>query len=155
MEGAYFGAVAATLGAVRRTITEQGREKVPPASKLDTEGDTRWIYEFFRVADSLEMEPFLALHTDDVSLTVGNYPTTVGKDALRAGIGGLWSKLKGMSHSLSGAWSLHDGSIGIAETQCMYTRLDGTTYTIRPCTILRRRAGLICDLRIHADMTQL
>lgn len=155
MEGAYFGAVAATLGAVRRTITEQGRQKVPPASALDTSGDPGWIYEFFRVADSLEMEPFLALHTDDVSLTVANYPTTTGQEALRAGIGGLWSRIKGMSHSLSGAWSLHDGQLGIAESVCMYTRLDNTTYTVRPCTVLRRRGGKIASLRIHVDVTGL
>ena len=155
MEGAYFGAVAATLGAVRRTITEQGRQKVPPASALDTSGDPGWIYEFFRVADSLQMEPFLALHTDDVNLTVANYPTTTGKEALRAGIGGLWSRIKGMSHSLSGAWSLHDGQLGIAESVCMYTRLDNTTYTVRPCTVLRRRGGKIASLRIHVDVTGL
>ena len=77
MEGAYLGAVAATLGAVRRTVVEQGREKLPPASEIDVAGDNKWIYDFFRVADRLEMEPFLAMFTDDVHLTFANYPTSV------------------------------------------------------------------------------
>ena len=155
MEGAYLGAVAATLGAVRRTVDDQGRETIPPQHQRDAIGDTRWIYEFFRIADSLDMERFLALHTEDVCLTFANYPTTVGRDALRAAIGGLWSQIKAMSHSLSGAWSLHDGQIGIAESSCMYTRLNDTLYTVRPCTVLRRRGGKIEDVRIHVDATHL
>src|ERR1700685_4746523 len=47
MEPAYFGAVAATLGAVRRAVIEQGRDKLPPESALDVAGDNRWIFEFF------------------------------------------------------------------------------------------------------------
>lgn len=155
MEGAYLGAVTSTLGAVRRTVEERGREAIPFKSSTDSAGDTRWIFEFFRSADSLNMERFLALHTDDVSVTVANYPTAIGKNALQDAIGGVWKQLKAMSHSISGAWSLYDGAVGIAESLCMYTRLDGTTYTIRPCTILRRRSGLICELRIGADMSQL
>jgi len=155
MEGAYLGAVASTLAAVRRTVEERGREAIPFRNSTDTSGDTHWIFEFFRIADSLNMEQFLALHTDDVSVTVANYPNSRGKSALAGAIGGVWQRIKAMSHSVSGAWSLHDGAVGIAETECLYTRLDGTTYKIRPCTILRRRGGLIYDLRICADITQL
>jgi hypothetical protein len=155
MEGAYLGAVASTLAAVRRTVDERGREAIPFKSSTDTCGDTHWIFEFFRVADSLDMDRFLALHTEDVSVTVANYPTVTGRNALANSIGSVWKRIKSMSHSISGAWSLHEGAVGIAESSCMYTRLDGTTYTIRPCTVLRRRSGLICDLRIGADMSQL
>jgi Domain of unknown function (DUF1857)/SnoaL-like domain len=155
MEGAYMGAVASTLGAVRRTVTDQGRGALPLERERDSVGDTRWIYEFYRVADSMDMERFLALHTEDVRLTFANYPTTVGHEALRAAIGGLWSRIKAMSHSLSGAWSMHDGQIGIAESTCMYTRLDDTLYTVRPCTVIRRRGDKIEDLRIHVDTSGL
>jgi len=155
MEGAYMGAVAATLGAVRRTVTDQGRESLPFEHERDSAGDTRWIYEFYRIADSLNMEKFLALHTDDVRLTFSNYPTVVGHAALGAAIGGLWSKIKAMSHGLSGAWSLHNGQIGIAESTCMYTRLDDSLHMVRPCTVLRRRGDKIEELRIHVDATGL
>ena len=151
MEGAYLGAVAATLGAVRRTVAEQGRDKMTPGSPIDN----RWIFEFFRTADSLDMPRFLAMFADDVRLTFANYPTTVGIEAVRAGIGGLWGRIKGMSHSLTGAWSLHGGEVGIAESQCMYTRPDDTVFTVRPCTVLRRRGGKVADLRIHVDLNGL
>jgi hypothetical protein len=155
MEGAYLGAVASTLAAVRRTVEEQGREAIPFRSSADTAGDARWIFDFFRVADSLDMNRFLALHSEDVSVTVANYPTVTGKSGLANAIGAVWMRIKAMSHSISGAWSLHDGTVGIAESQCMYTRLDGSIYTVKPCTVLRRRDGLIHDLRIGVDMSQL
>lgn len=155
MEGAYLGAVASTLAAVRRTVEERGRQAIPFRSPADTAGDVSWIFEFFAIADSLNMDRFLALHSEDVTVSVANYPAVSGRSGLAAAIGGVWKNLKAMSHSISGAWSLHDGTVGIAESLCMYTRLDGTMYTIRPNTILRRRGGLICDLRIGADMSEL
>jgi len=155
MEGAYLGAVAATLAAVRRTVEEQGRDKMTPGSPIDAEGDNRWIFEFFRAADSLDMARFLAVLTDDIRLTFSNHPTTVGKEAVRQGIGGLWQSIKGMSHSLTGAWSLHGGQVGIAESQCMYTRKDDSVYMARPCTVLRRKGDKVADLRIHVDLNGL
>jgi hypothetical protein len=37
----------------------------------------------------------------------------------------------------------------------MYTRRDDTLYTIKCATVLRRRGDQVCDIRIHADVTQL
>ena len=139
---------------MRRTVEERGREEFPPANESDAAGDNRWIYEFYRVADSLDMQRFLACTLTTLRLTFANYPTSVGKQHLEAAIGGLWKRIKGMSHSLSGAWSLHDGKVGIAEGSCMYTRLDDTLFTILG-TMLRRRGDLIGDLRIHVDVNGL
>ena len=155
MEGAYMGAVAATLGAVRRTVVEQGRDKIPPASPDDVLGNNKWIYDFFKVTDTLQMEPFLELFTDDVQLTFGNSPTSTGKAALRGAIGGLWSQISGMSHSLSGAWSMHEGRVGVAESTAMYTRKDGSLYVAQPATVLHRRGEKISQLRIHVDINGL
>jgi ketosteroid isomerase-like protein len=155
MEGMYLNAVASTLAAVRRTVAEQGREALPLASASDASGDNRWIYEYYRAADSLDLNRLLAQHTDDVRLTFANHPTMVGKDKFREVIGGLWSTLNGMSHSISGAWSLHNGAVGIAEAAVMYTRKDNTLFTINACTVLRRRDGKVADIRIHADVNGL
>jgi hypothetical protein len=40
MEGAYLGAVASTLAAVRRTVDEKGREHLAPKHPTDAAGDT-------------------------------------------------------------------------------------------------------------------
>jgi ketosteroid isomerase-like protein len=155
MEGMYLNAVASTLAAVRRTVEEKGREALPPASERDAAGDHRWIYEYFRAADSLDLERLLSQHTDDVRLTFANYPTVAGKEKFREAIGGLWATIKGMSHSITGAWSLHHDQVGIAEAIVMYTRKDDSLFTIKACTVLRRRGGKVADIRIHADLNGL
>jgi hypothetical protein len=155
MEGAYFGAVASTLAAVRRTVDEQGREKLPPTSPRDRSGNVEWVYEFFRAADSLDLDRFASMHTEDIRLTFANAPTTIGHEPLRAAIGGLWTSIKAMSHSFSGVWSLHNDTLGIAEGTCMYTRLNDTIHTVKTCTVLRRRGGKVEDLRVHVDATGL
>ncbi|HUA25018.1 MAG TPA: AtaL-like protein [Steroidobacteraceae bacterium] len=156
MEGAYFGAVASTLAAVRRTVDEEGRAKLPLTSEFDSDGDPSWIYDFFKSADSLDIARLSAHMTEDCRLTFANYPTVRGKKAFADTIGGaVYSRVKAMSHSLTGAWSVHNGRVGIAETIVMYTRLDGSLYVIKASTTFRRRDGKVYDLRIHADATQL
>jgi len=155
MEGMYLNAVASTLAAVRRTVDEQGREALPPANETDLAGDNRWIYEYFRAADSLDMNRLLAQHTDDVRLTFANHPTLTGTESFRQAIGGLWSQIKGMSHSISGAWSINDGAVGVSEAIVAYTRKNDTLFAIKACTVLRRRDGKVSDIRIHADVNGL
>jgi hypothetical protein len=155
MEGAYLGAVASTLAAVRRTVDDQGREKLPLADEIDAAGDTQWIYEFFRSADSLDLDRLAAHMTEDSRLTFANSPVALGKEAFRNTIGGFWTTIKGMSHSISGAWSLHGGRVGIAEMLVMYTRHDDSLLVAKTCTVLRRRGDKVHDMRIHIDASQL
>jgi ketosteroid isomerase-like protein len=124
-------------------------------SQHDAAGDNRWIHEYFRAADSLDLERLLSQHTDDVRLTFGNYPTVTGKQKFGEAIGGLWAGLNGMSHSLTGAWSLHGDQVGIAESIVAYTRKDDSIFTAKACTVLRRRDGKVADIRIHADLNGL
>src|SRR5260370_13487404 len=56
MESAYLGAVASTLAALRRTVDDQGRQKMPVADEIDSAGDHLWIYERFRSAGRLDLE---------------------------------------------------------------------------------------------------
>jgi Domain of unknown function (DUF1857)/SnoaL-like domain len=155
MEGAYMGAVASTLAAVRRTVDEQGRDKLPMESPVDSAGENQWMYEFFRSADSLDLDRLSDHMSDDVRLSFANYPTSQGKEAFRQAIGGLWGRINGMSHSITGAWSLHDGRVGIGELIVQYTRRDNSLYTVKCVSVLRRRDDKICDIRIHADVSQL
>jgi ketosteroid isomerase-like protein len=151
MESAYLNAVASTLAAVRRTVDEKGREQLAPKHPTDTAGDTKWIYDYYRAVDGMDMERTLAQHTDDTTLTFANFPTVHGKEGYKAAIGQLWSSIKGLSHSMTGAWALHGGQVGIAEAIVQYTRPDDSLVAIKFCTVLRRRGDKIADIRIYGD----
>jgi ketosteroid isomerase-like protein len=155
MESAYLNAVASTLAAVRRTVDEKGREHLPPKNPNDAAGDTRWIYDYYRAVDAMDMERTLAQHTDDTTLTFANHPTVHGKEGYKAAIGHLWGSIKALSHSMTGAWSMHDGQVGVAEAIVQYTRMDDSLCAIKFCTVLRRRGDKIADIRIYGDATPL
>jgi hypothetical protein len=155
MEGMYFGAVASTLDAVRRTVRERGSQALAEGQSVDFTGETSWIYEYYVAADTLDLDRLLPLHTEDTRLAFANYPVVEGKEGFRAAIGGFWSTIRGMSHQVTGAWSLHGGRIGIAELIVTYTRRDGSQAIVKACTVLRRRGAQVSDIRIHGDFTAL
>ena len=156
MESAYLNAVASTLAAVRRTVDEKGREHLAPKHPTDAAGDTKWIYDYYRAVDAMDMERTLAQHTDDTTLTFANHPDRARQGEgtrRRSAICGEVSK--GLSHSMTGAWSMHDGQVGVAEAIVQYTRLDDSLCAIKFCTTLRRRGDKIADIRIYGDATPL
>jgi len=63
--------------------------------------------------------------------------------------------IKGLSHSMTGAWSIHDGQVGIAEAIVQYTRLDDSLVAIKFCSVLRRRGDKIADQRVYGDASPL
>jgi hypothetical protein len=155
LKDAYREAVTDTLEAVRWAVKEKGRESIPPKNATDVAGDNRWLYEYYRAVDALQLEPFLVLHTDDIQITWCNYPTIQGIDSLRAMTGDVWGGIKAISHTLCGAWSLYDDQVGIVELQVMYTRKNDSICLANACSVLRRRGDKICRLKVHADLTHL
>lgn len=153
MEGMYFGAVASTLDAVRKTVRDRGSQALADGQSVNSTGETRWMTEYYEAADSLDLDRLLPLHTDDTRLSFANYPVVEGKEGFRATIGGFWSTIQAMSHQITGAWSLHGGRIGIAELIVTYTRRDGSQTIVKACTVIRRRGEQVSDLRIHGDFT--
>ncbi len=83
-----------------------------------------WVKRYYSVVDSMNVEEFTALHTEDVRLRFGNAETVVGRDAVVQGIADFWGAIKGLRHMTL------------------------------PCTsILRKRGDLLQDLRIYMDVS--
>jgi hypothetical protein len=62
-----------------------------------------WIRKAIAACDSMNIDEFLALHTEDVRFRIGNNETLIGREALRHGVEKLWSSLKSMSHDITAA----------------------------------------------------
>ena len=48
-----------------------------------------WVKRYYSVVDSMNVEEFTALHSEDVRLRFGNAETVVGRDAVVSGIAGF------------------------------------------------------------------
>ena len=112
-----------------------------------------WIRNYFRTVDEMDLEAYLALHTDDVRFRFANAPTTTGKEAIREGLTQFWGSIAGLRHDIVQMWDT--GDVGINEAVTVYTRKDGSQVGIPVTTILRRRGILVEDIRIYMDLAPL
>jgi ketosteroid isomerase-like protein len=144
MEGDYLGAVQATLSAIRQWVKE---------GTLETTSDTNWVKDYYAAVDSMNMEQYLAYHTDDIKFRFGSTPTTVGKEAIEQGLNQLWGALESLRHQMSGVWQI--GNVTIVEAEITYTRKDGKVVVLPAATILRRDGNLVSDIRINMDINPL
>src|SRR6266849_2461942 len=96
-----------------------------------------WVKHYYAVVDSMDLEKFAPLHTEDVHLRFGNTD--------------FWGAIKGLRHNFVQTWD--EGDVEIVEALIDYTRHDGKVVTL-PCTsILRKRGALAQDLRIYMDVS--
>jgi ketosteroid isomerase-like protein len=150
-ESAYLNAVNATLEAIRRVVREQG--SINGAGRNPGMANSEWIHAYFRTVDSMDMEAYLALHTDDVRFRFGNQPMTTGKEPIREGLSQLWGSIGGLRHEIVRTWDT--GDTGVSEAVTVYTRKDGSEIGLPVTTILRRRGELVEDIRIYMDLAPL
>src|SRR5260370_11811965 len=78
-----------------------------------------WVKRYYSVVDSMNVEEFTALHTEDVRLRFGNAETVVGRDAVVQGIADFWGAIKGLRHNFVQTWD--DGDVEIVEALIHYT----------------------------------
>lgn len=153
MRPAYANAVAATLAAVRRTVSELGPAALSGSAVAPIRPDVpEWLVAYYTAVDSLDLDAVLALHTDDTTVTFGNNPTAVGKEQMAGAIGGLFSILRGMRHTFVRTWETDGGTVGVLDARVTYLLVNGASVTVPTASLLTRRDGLISDLRINIDM---
>ena len=112
-----------------------------------------WIRDYFGIVDRMDMDGYLALHTDEVRFRFANAPTTTGKDPIREGLTQLWGSIAGLRHDIVQTWDTDVA--GISEANVVYTRKDGSQVGIPATSILRKRGDLVDDVRIYMDLTPL
>jgi hypothetical protein len=99
----------------------------------------------------MNMDGFLAGLTPDVEVVFGNNPPMNGLDAVRAGIGGFWSSIDGLTHHFRNI--VEQGGLTVMESHVEYRRKDNTAVSIPCVTVLDRDGDKIRSLRVYSDMS--
>lgn len=142
MEAAYFGAVASTLAAVRRTV-EEAR-----AAADD------WTSAFFRDADTLIVDKLIAWFTETVEVRFGNAPAIHGTTAAAQAFRQFYGSLSGMRHRREALVS--SGDLAAQMAVVTYTRRDGSEVSMPVASHLRRVGDRKIDrLWIFIDLAPL
>lgn len=142
MEGAYFGAVASTLAAVRRTV-EEARA-----------ADDDWTSAFFRDADTLVVEALIAWFAETIEVRFGNAPPIHGKTAAEQAFRQFYTSLSGMRHRRE--VTVSSGDLVAQMAVVTYTRRDGSEVSMPVASHLRRAGDKRIDrLWIFIDLAPL
>jgi ketosteroid isomerase-like protein len=115
---------------------------------------SNWVAEYFAVVDSMNMEKFLDMHTDDCVVEFANNPPAKGREQISEAIGALWAAIAGLRHEPRNRWVTQDGT-GVQEATVVYTTHGGTEVPLPVSSILTQRDGKVDSLRIYMDIAPL
>lgn len=110
-----------------------------------------WAKRYYEAVDSMDLETYATLHTEDARLRFGNAPPAEGKQAILDGISHFWETIKGLRHDFQQVWE--EGDATIVEALITYTRMDDKQVVLPCTTILRRDGDLATDVRIYMDIS--
>lgn len=128
-------------------------EAVSVAPTVAINGDD-WAADFFRSADSFEIEQLASWFDDNVEVRFGNQPAIRGRGPAREAFAGFWSSIGGMRHSREALVSL--GNMAAQMSIVTYTRHDGSEVSMPVASHLRQSGpGKIDRLWIFIDMAPL
>jgi ketosteroid isomerase-like protein len=123
------------------------------APTVAIEGDD-WAADFFRSADSFDIEQLVGWFADDIEVRFGNQPAITGKAAAREAFAGFWSTIAGMRHTRESVVAL--GDMAAQASIVTYTRHDGSEAAMPVSSHLHRAGrGKIDRLWIFIDMAPL
>jgi ketosteroid isomerase-like protein len=109
-----------------------------------------WLRDYYADVDNMDLDAYVAHHTDDAVVKFGNNPPAVGKEQIAEAIGGFFTTIGGMRHHFV---AIHQsGDTTILEADIEYTRLDGTKVRVQSASFLHRRGELVDELRIYIDL---
>ncbi len=131
-------------------MNDLATKSAPPTDQADE----RWLADFFRDADRLDLPLLLSWFSDDVDLRIANMPPILGLAAAEEAFGQFWSTIKGMSHAVE--QRIVNGRDGMQLSIVTYTRLDDRVVAMPVASHLRRQAdGRLDRLWIYIDLAPL
>lgn len=109
-----------------------------------------FLTDYFAAMEAKDSDRFGAYYADDITLTFANAPVVTGRAAVQQQMVDLLAKVDNLAHPLLNVWQEDDGVV-IFEVESVYRFLDGTTATIKACSIFTIENDKFTDQRIYVD----
>ena len=106
--------------------------------------------KLFASIDAMDTESFLAFITPNGTFRFGSAPPVQGRRAIAEAVGGFFSSIAGLEHTLHRILSSDD--VAMIEGEATYTRHDGSTISLPFVNVFECEGALISDYRIYIDI---
>jgi len=111
------------------------------------------VQTLFEAIDAQDTSKFLTFLSSDVRFQFGNWPASVGRDAVGEAVDGFFASISALSHDLLNVWVLEDHII--ARGEVTYTRKDGSQLTLPFTNVFGIAEDKINDYQIYMDINPL
>lgn len=109
------------------------------------------LQDLFESIDNKDVDAFLRFLTSDASFRFGSAPAAHGTDAIRGAVGGFFSSIGGLRHSVSR--SIAEDGVLVCEGNVTYTRIDSSEITLPFVDVFEMADNeLIRDYKIYMDI---
>jgi ketosteroid isomerase-like protein len=109
--------------------------------------------DMFHRADSMDVDGWAAMMTNDVHFQFGNADPIEGRANVVVAIRGFLDAIAGIKHDVLDEWRAEDKLI--QKLTVTYTRHDGKVLTMPAANILTLRDEQIAEYQIYVDNSQL
>ncbi len=118
-----------------------------------TEAQQSLLHNLFAAIDNKDVDGFAKFLTADASFRFGSAPAATGTDAIRAAVGGFFTSIKALEHSIVRAFA--DDGMLFCEGHVTYTRHDGSTVTLPFADVFEMAGERIAEYKIYMDIAPL
>jgi len=77
--------------------------------RIATAGQTTrdWLDSYYRHVDAMRVDELLEYFAPDAKLSFANYPPALGRDGIRAALGGVLGAIAGIRHDIKTRWEAY------------------------------------------------
>lgn len=111
-----------------------------------------WLDSYYSHVDAMRVDELLEYFAPDAKLSFANFPPAIGRDGIRAALGGVLGAIAGIRHNIKTLWEAPDGTI-VFEVDVTYSRRDGREVTVPGCAVSLVRDGQFVTQSIYVDLT--
>lgn len=132
--------------------TEMGGARVAVHDAPLTSVRRQILCQRFDAIDAMDIERFLAVHTDDGDLIFGSRPPVRGKAEMSEQIQEFWRTIAGVRHDVARVGV--SGATVFVESVVTYERLDGSSVGVPCCDVFEFEGDRIRETRAYLDQSQ-
>ena len=107
--------------------------------------------QVYRDVDRMDAKAFADLFAEDGTMTFGNAPPLVGREAIREGVTGFFGSIQDLQHEFVHSW-VQEG-VAIHEFQATYHRRDGQSVTLPAVTVFHLDGDRVREAQVFYDPT--
>jgi len=117
------------------------------------------VKRMFLAGESMNVDNFVKFYTEDALYQFSNFPIAYGPEGIRKASGSFEDKtsflgnVEGVHHHLKNIWEAKEDTL-VVEMDVTYIRHDGKVFTLPCCDIIRLVDGMVKELRIFMDVSQ-